>query len=171
MYYSYSYLNTNCLLLGPTNFIQEQNRLIGPASNNLAEHVPDVGHSLKNCSNKFYDIKKKDSSFSGKNLLENTRIKAFVVDIRSALNEYKTRIGDCQARQKCLDKIYAIITHHCGDHSMCKWTDVCRFQEIKQNNPDWSDEKVQLEYAKMPFVSEGDTWIYLSMVLKYCKKK
>jgi len=79
-------------LLGPTNFIIEQNRIIGPASDNLAEHVPDIGHSMKNCSNNLYDIRKKDSSFSGKNLLENTRIKAFIVDIRTALNEYKPYI-------------------------------------------------------------------------------
>ena len=103
---------------------------------------------LKNCSNAFYDIRKKDSSFSGKNLLENTRITAFIVDIRTSLNEYKTRIGDPDDRQKCLDKIYAIVTHHCGDHSNCKWTDVCRYEEIKQHNPDWTEEQVQEEYSK-----------------------
>ena len=110
--------------------------------------MPDIGHSMKNCSNNLYDIRKKDSSFSGKNLLENTRIKAFIVDIRTALNEYKPYIGDAEKRQKCLHKIYAIITHHCGDHSQCKWPDVCNYQDIKQKNPDWSEEKVQLEYAK-----------------------
>ena len=147
-FWLYYYTSHSLCLPGPTNFIAEQNRIIGPVSNGLAEHVPDIGHVLKNCSNGIYDIKKKDSSFSGKNLLENTRIKAFIVDIRSALNEYKTRIGNPEDRQKCLDKIYAIVKHHCGNHTCCKWTDVCRFQEIKQANPDWTDEQVQLEYAK-----------------------
>ena len=78
----------------PSNFIQEQNRLIGPSSDGLAEHVPDAGHVMKNYSNALYDIRKKDPSFSGKDLLENTRVKAFVVDTRTALNEYKTRIGN-----------------------------------------------------------------------------
>ena len=49
---------------------------------------------MKNYSNALYDIRKKDPSFSGKDLLENARIKAFVVDTRTALNEYKTRIGN-----------------------------------------------------------------------------
>jgi len=103
---------------------------------------------MKNCSSSLYNIRKKDSSFAGKNLLENTRIKAFIVDIRSALNEYKTRIGNTSDRHKCLQRIYAIVTHHCGDHSKCKWSDVCRFREIKEANPTWLDEKVQEENAK-----------------------
>jgi len=137
-----------CHLIGPTGFIREQNRLIGPLSDHLADYVPDVGHCMKNCSSSLYNIRKKDSSFAGKNLLENTRIKAFIVDIRSALNEYKTRIGNTSDRHKCLQRIYAIVTHHCGDHSKCKWSDVCRFREIKEANPTWLDEKVQEENAK-----------------------
>ena len=92
---------------------------------------------MKNCSNSLYDIRKKDSSFAGKNLLENTRIKAFIVDIRSALNKYKTRIGNTSDR-----------THNYGDHLKCKLSDVCWLRQIKEANPTWSDEKVHKEYAK-----------------------
>ena len=109
-----------CYLIGPIDFIKEHNRLIGPPSDYLADYVPNVGHCMKNCSNSLYDISKKDSSFAGKNLLENNRIKAFIVDIRSALNEYKTRIGNTSDWHKCLQKIYAVVTHHCGDYSKCK---------------------------------------------------
>ena len=133
---------------GPKKYIAEQNRLLGPALDDLAQHVPDIGHVLKNCSNGLYGIKKNDTSFSGKNLLENARIKAFIVDVHISLNKYKTRIGNPSDRQKCLDKIYAIVTHHCGDHSKCKWTNICQHTEIRQDNPGWSEEQIQKKYSE-----------------------
>jgi hypothetical protein len=122
--------------------------LIGPSSNKIAEHVPDIGHVMKNASNAFYGIRNKDASFAGKNLLENTRIKAFVVHNRTALNEYKTRIGIESDRQKILDKIYVIVTHHCGNHLNCRWTNVCHYKEIKDHHPGWTEKRAQEEYAK-----------------------
>ena len=63
---------------GPNNFIKEQNLIIGAAADEVADHINDAGHTAKNVSNKFYDIKGKDSSFGGAGMLENLRIKAIV---------------------------------------------------------------------------------------------
>ena len=131
---------------GPSNFIKEQNRIIGESSDCLAEQLPDGGHVMKNCSNAFYKIRKNDPSFGGSNLLENTRIKAIVSDIRAVLNAYKiSGIDDCDERKKCLNTIYAIVTHHCGDHSSCRHLDVCncKYADIKSKNSSLMDFQVQ----------------------------
>merc|ERR1719491_1892407 len=42
---------------GPNNFIREQNLIIGTEADEVADHVNDAGHTAKNLSNKFYDIR------------------------------------------------------------------------------------------------------------------
>lgn len=132
---------------GVLNFIASQKSIIGPAAVGKAEHLPDNGHILKDCSNGIYDIRAKDKSFSGKGLLENARIKAIISDIRSALTWYKSHKGDDGAKARCLGMIKAIPTHHCGNHSLCHWEDVCRYTEIRNQNPTWPEDKIQQEYA------------------------
>ena len=136
---------------GPNNFIREQNLIIGTAADEVADHVNDAGHTAKNLSNKFYDIRGKDSSFGGAGMLENLRIKSIVSDTRKPQQEYKNCDGGIgnnpAAKQKCLEVIHSIVLHHSGDHSCCKHKDYCTYFQIKSENPGWSEEQVQEAYA------------------------
>ncbi len=132
----------------PTNFIQAQCDIIGDAANDLAEHIPDIGHVIKDCNNELYRIRDKEPSFRGINLLENSRIRAIMADVLTAFQEYTLHIGDEKARTKCLKRIRAVIPHHCGDHSKCEWDDVCGFLKIKNENPTWTLDQVLAQYAK-----------------------
>ena len=131
---------------GPSNFIREQNRIIGSAADGLADHAPDGSHVMKNLSNACYSIRTKDPSFNGVGMLENLRIKAIVTDARNALREYKCCKGGIgnnpQAKRKCLEVIGANIRHHCGDHSFCKHAGVCNFLKLRQDNPTWDETQV-----------------------------
>jgi len=109
--------------------------------------LPDNGHILKDCSNAIFDIRAKDKSFAGKDLLENTRIKAIISDIRSALNWYRSHKGDDGAQARCLGMIKAIPTHHCGNHSGCHWDDVCNYTKLRNQYPSWPEDRIQEEYA------------------------
>ena len=40
-------------------FIQSQHKIIGTPADNKADYFPDLGHTIKNCSNEFYALKKK----------------------------------------------------------------------------------------------------------------
>ena len=104
----------------PTNFIREQYEIIGEAAEGKAEHIPDIGHVIKDCNNELYRLRERDPSFRGVNLLENSRIRAIMADVLTAFLEYKPDIGDEQAQLKCLKRIGAVITHHCGNHSKCE---------------------------------------------------
>lgn len=35
-----------------------------------------------------------------------------------------------------------------GNHSNCRWTDVCHYKEIKDSHPGWTEKRIQEEYAK-----------------------
>lgn len=132
----------------PKEFIAEQQRIIGPEVEGIAEHMPDIGHVIKDCSNNFYKIRDTDPSFRGKDLLENARIRAIMGDVRSAFSFYHEHIGENSKRDECEGRIHAIIPHHCGDHSKCKWDDVCNHLKLQREHPGWSNEQIEVEYAK-----------------------
>uniref|UniRef100_A0A7S2M0G8 Mutator-like transposase domain-containing protein n=1 Tax=Skeletonema marinoi TaxID=267567 RepID=A0A7S2M0G8_9STRA len=48
---------------GVLNFITAQNKVIGQDADGKGEHIPDNGHSLKDCSNSLYEIRSKDKSY------------------------------------------------------------------------------------------------------------
>ena len=104
----------------PLSFIQEQNQLIGTSMDNLAEHLPDIGHVMKCDNNALFKIRQDDKSYSGVNLLSNLRIKCLVSEIKEVVDhyEYETMgLGDDVARSVCLQQLEAIVPHQCGDHS------------------------------------------------------
>ena len=47
----------------PAKFIKRQNEILGPAVNNKAEHVPDLGHSVKCNNNEFFHCKRRIPPF------------------------------------------------------------------------------------------------------------
>ena len=132
----------------PRNLIREQHDIIGEPADGIAEHIPDIGHVIKDCNNELYRIREKDPSFRGVNLLENNRIRAIMADVLSAFVEYNPILGDKKARKKCLKRIDAVVMHHCGDHSKCKWSDVCGYTKIKTENPSWTEAQIHAEHAK-----------------------
>ena len=75
-------------------FIQSQHKIIGTPADNKAEHFPDLGHTIKNCSNKFYALKNKNNEFRGKNLLDPTRIRSIMGYIKKCLQKYQQHIND-----------------------------------------------------------------------------
>lgn len=132
----------------PSNLIKEQHSILGEPASGRAEHIPDIGHVIKDCNNELFGIREKDPSFKGVNLLQNERIRAIMGDVTSALHELKDKIEDDAAQRKCLRRIEAVVPHHCGDHSKCRWPEVCGYTRIKAENPGWSKEEVNAEYAK-----------------------
>ena len=46
----------------PKKFIQNQHQIIGTPAENKAEQFPDLGHTIKICSNKFYALKNKKNN-------------------------------------------------------------------------------------------------------------
>ena len=101
----------------PFRFIREQNQLIGTSVDNLAEHLPDIGHVMKCENNALFKIRQDDKSYSGVNLLSNLRIKSLVSDIKEVVDHYETTgLGDDVARSVCLQQLEAIVPHQCGDH-------------------------------------------------------
>ena len=55
--------NTQLCSAGVLNFITAQNKVIGQDADGKGEHIPDNGHSLKDCSNSLYEIRSKDKSY------------------------------------------------------------------------------------------------------------
>ena len=51
-------------------------------------------------------------------------------------------------RNSCLDQLYCIIPHHCGDHSRCKDIEFCRYLSIKTAHTDWTEDQVRNEVSK-----------------------
>ena len=132
----------------PKKFISEQNNIIGQAVDEEAEHMPDTNHTIKNLSNNFYDKRNRDKSFAGAGMLDNKRIRSICSDVRKAVALYHDNIGDPVKRQECIDQIYCIIPHHCGDHSKCTNPQLCRYLCVKTEHEDWSEEQIQAEVAK-----------------------
>lgn len=132
----------------PSNLIKAQHDIMGDVTDGLAEHIPDIGHVIKDCNNELFHMREKDKSFRGANLLENKRIRAMMADVLTCFQEYKPHIGDDAERTKCLRRINAIVPHHCGKHHRCEWEEVCGYLKIKNNNPTWTETQIQEEYAR-----------------------
>ena len=50
----------------PKKFIQSRHQIIGTSADNKEEHFPEVGHTIKNLSNKLYELKSKNNELRGK---------------------------------------------------------------------------------------------------------
>lgn len=130
--------------------IREQNEIMGTAADDLADHVPDLGHVLKCLSNSLFKLREVHKSLKGANCLSNLRIKAIVRDVRKVLDWYKeTGVGDVEARQDCLDQIDATIPHHCGDHTHCVHERFCSYLKVKNEYPDFTEEEIKAEAFKI----------------------
>ena len=46
-----------------------------------------------------------------------------------------------------MKRIDAVVLHHCGVHSKCKWGDVCGYTKIKAENPTWTEDQIHAEHA------------------------
>ena len=134
----------------PRNFIKEQNVIIGEELDGVAEHYQDTNHCMKNLSNAMYDIRKSDPSLNGVGMLENKRIRSICSDVRKSIAAYHLHIGDETERNRCLDQMYCIIPHHCGDHSHCTNVQYCRYLSVKtaHTDDDWTEEQVKAEVAE-----------------------
>ena len=132
----------------PSKFIREQNRIIGAAADNHADHVRDKGHIIKCINNEFFDLKKKDKSFAGKDRLTNLMILRINLDVRKIVDAYEDAgIGNATHRKACLDQLDAVIPHHCGDHSLCKCENFCTHLKVRKRHPTWSKDQVAMQAA------------------------
>jgi hypothetical protein len=123
---------------------REQNAIIGSVADNLTSHRPDGGHVMKATSSSMFALRKKDRSFNGANCLSNMRIKSITRDIRKTIDHYtEVGVGDPVARRQCLDQIYAIIPHQCGEHHQCVNERFCTYLRVKKRNPDWRDGQIR----------------------------
>ena len=133
----------------PNNFIREQADIIGDAAEGKAEHDPDYGHVQKGVNNGMFHVRKENPSFNGSRGLSNVRIKSIHSDFRGPIKDYKQEgIGNDVARSKCLKQIKSVLYHHNGDHSYCFQAKYCKFIEVKNENPAWTEEAIQTEAAK-----------------------
>jgi len=150
---------------GAKKLIARQADLIGDVAHGVAEPFPDFGHFIKCISNAFFKVRETESTYRGVGLLESTRIKAISLDVSRLLHSLHKRLttnrdglpqADKQeAIQRCLDGIYAIVPHHCGDHSHCSAND-CRFKQIKHHleaqkhttDEDWTMDDIKELYAE-----------------------
>ena len=147
----------------PFAFIREQNQIVGPSANDLAEHLPDKGHVMKCENNALFKIRQDDKSYSGVNLLSNLRIKSIVSDIKEVVDDYERNgLGDVTAREACIDQLEAIVTHQCGDHSKCIHEKWCSYLKIKNTNPDWTDSEIAVEAAMTSCRPHGSKYMSLS---------
>ena len=132
----------------PKRAIQMQRDIIGDVVNGVAEHNPDSGHVIKDTNNDLFATRGKDKSFNSTACLTNLRIKSIHTDLRDPIMEYHEKLDDVTARQNCLTQLNAIITHHCGDHSKCKFKKYCTYLQVKNANPNWPEDKVRAKTAK-----------------------
>ncbi len=130
---------TDCDTQTSKKRIQEQAKIIGDAAIGKADHSPDIGHVIEDVNNMFYKVRSKDSSFNGRYLLSNERIKSIHTDLRRPISDYSNEIGNQVSRQQCLQQIGSIIHHHCGNHSKCTVQKYCTYLQVKTENPTWDD--------------------------------
>ena len=69
----------------PAKPIKEQHGIIVSAVDKIAEHIPDIGHVIKDYNNELYRIREKDPSFRGATLLANDWIRVIMSDVLSSL--------------------------------------------------------------------------------------
>ena len=139
---------TDCDTRTSKKLIQEQAEIIGDAAIGKADHSPDIGHVIKDVNNMLYKVRSKDSSFNGRYLLSNERIKSIHTDLRRPISDYSNEIGNQVSQQQCLQQIGSIIRHHCGDHSKCTVQKYCTYLQVKTENPTWDEEQLKVECAR-----------------------
>ena len=126
-----------------SRFIRVQNEIIGDATDNLAEHLPDKGHAMKCSSNTFFKVRDEDQLFNGVNCLSNLRIKKLISDIKQVVGEYDINgYGDPLAMEVCLKQLDAIVLHQYGNLDNCKHKKWCTFLMVKKENPSWGPDKI-----------------------------
>lgn len=89
-------------------------------------------------------------------MLTSMRITSISSDVEGAVRRYKAGTIDVAATpatkkrklNNLMAELKAAIPHHCGDHSGCT-ADMCKMVQLDNDNPDWSDEKLHEEYAKV----------------------
>ena len=132
----------------PKSFIEEQNKIVGAPLDDVAEHVRDKGHIMKNHNNFLFDLRKADPTLKGAHALTNQRIKSMVADTSAVVTKYTEQgVGNEAARKVCLDQIEAIVPHHCGQHDKCKQEEWCTFTKVTREHPEWSADQVAKEAA------------------------
>lgn len=142
------FINADNDTRAPKAFIRWQNKIIGEAADNLAEHAPDRGHVLKCHNNAMFKLKAEDRSLNGVHALSNLRIKSLTHDLKEVLICYEKGRGDPAAKKACLDQLPAIVTHHCGRHHLCKNEKWCTYLKIKKQHPDWTHDQIEEKAAE-----------------------
>ncbi|KAL7536484.1 hypothetical protein ACHAXR_007193 [Thalassiosira sp. AJA248-18] len=130
---------------GPNKFIKKQVEIV-PSFQGKAEYLPDIGHFIKCISNSFFALATKNAELRGKCLLEAPRIRCMCGDISKYLREYgddyrKWSSSDDidaeeklnKSRDRALNRIDALVHHHCGDHKYCASTD-CLFRDTENRH-------------------------------------
>ncbi|KAL7531549.1 hypothetical protein ACHAWF_003816 [Thalassiosira exigua] len=127
---------------GAKRFIKVQSELV-PSFTGVAEYFPDIGHFVKCISGGFHKLATNCAELRGVLLLESPRIKAMVADISRIIRDYGRQyktVGTGPGGKEKLDKmrvatierIGAIILHHCGDHRKCRYHD-CKMLQIQRH--------------------------------------
>ena len=83
----------------PKKLNQSQHEFIVTPADNKAEHFPDLGHTINNCSNESYTLKNKNNELHGKNILDTMRIISIMGDVRRCFQKYQTYINDKEKRK------------------------------------------------------------------------
>ena len=96
-------------------------------------------------------MKKLKNELHYKNILDSTRIRSILGDVRKCLKKYRPYINDKVKRKECFDLLIAIIPHHCGHHYLCF---DCNFRIIQQENSTESDATHKDLYAQSPRYGE-----------------
>ena len=137
-------------------FIQAQIEILGDIVKDIAETMPDIGHSVKCMNNDWYKVGE-EKSLKGKNLLEPKRIRALCGDVISAFKWYREKFEALEnpsesridaLQTDCLKRLENIVPHHCGMHGLCQ-SDLCGFVKLKEEHPEWDPEKLDAEYDKI----------------------
>ena len=138
------------------NLIHVQNLIIGEAADNKADINRDRGHIIKCHNNGMFNLMEKDKTFKGTNLLNATRIKSINSDIQHVIESYEKIFKDpdtdeskkAEARKECLEQLYAIPRHHCGDHTHCNNEQLCTYRKVEKEHPDWMPHQIAEQAEK-----------------------
>ena len=148
-----SFINSDNDTRAPNAFIKEQNRIIGEAADGKADHSPDIGHNNRCQNNAMHKLMEKDKSFKGKLGLNNLRISSMTSDTSQILKELARNYeiygpGHKPSINACQEQLGALVYHHCGIHDKCKHERWCTFLKVKNEHPEWSEDRIAAQAAE-----------------------
>jgi hypothetical protein len=103
---------------------------------------------MKCNNNALFKLRKDDATLRVVHALTPKRIAMMNSDISATIDEYsKMGVGDPAAQKACLDQLAAIVSHHCGQHHLCKNECWCTYLKIQNLHPDWDEHSITVAAA------------------------